>query len=510
MFGARDKFDENTRKIMVFIESENDLTNGGESFFREYESLLKNNLGQNYAIYVLTSAPENSAWVIELKNDLKHPADRNENRGVVKYLDIGVSKMSVDRLIAQVGRDISAFKAKDKQKKVQVFLHFLAHGISLRGKGDGFVGISDKGILTWRELAEGAIEPLARKADETFAVVESCFGGNVIPEVRNDFFYKNNVMLITGAPVWASQLAPSQETGGDTSTAENEYIRRYFRSSVASLALKAGLMGYASEGLVSASGEADRAVAEAGNKVVSDSEGKPIPFFDGEGLKEKYVVRVDELSKYITKKGVEINCDFMLAKRYEDVGAICEKGKVPPLGMDLGIVGAPSDLKVRIPVWLQGSKQEFIDNLNRYSPIPEVYTFNTKMPNASLNPEHGKTTNAVLSVASLSLTQDSGDEEVFNKKAILPTEGLKGIDDQIVECKKSLDKISGDMYDVLKELTKSGSIVVSDEKTKSSSSSDGSKYRKYTPDSSSESSSGSWKNAPAICKVYAAPKQMPF
>src|SRR5262249_36053836 len=152
------------------------------------------------------------------------------------------------------------------------------------------------------------------------------------------------------------------------------------------------------------------------------AEGKPLPFFGGDSLKEKYVVRVNELVPYLQKKGTEINCDFMLHKRYEDIQSICEKGAVPSLGLDLGMVGSADDLKVRLPVWMQGSKEDFIKNLNQFSPIPQVYVFTTRRADGSLNPTPGQKSNAILSVASLSLTESDASGEVFNKKAIMPRE----------------------------------------------------------------------------------------
>jgi hypothetical protein len=461
---ATDKYNQNVEKLMIFIEGEDSLTDGGHSFVTDYGQLFRNNLGSNYQVYILSDAKQESRWFLEFENAVKFKEAASPIGAPIRYAKRSVTKDNLADLV----RNIQAvYKNKAERaeggKKVQMIVHFLAHGISLRGQGDGFVGLKDY-QMPWRELATTLVEPLSAVADELIMVIESCYGGNVIGQLPNNFFNKNNALLIIGAPPWASQFAPTDGSGGSPS-ALPEKLATEFRSSVATMALKAALTGYASEGIGmknsdKVTGESAKATPFNGPQPEDNIkfEGKDVKIFEGTtDLKEKHVVRVNEFIPYIEKKGFQINCNIYAAQRYSTLSDICASSTLTGVEFNFGsgLSQENKNVKGKIPFLMSLSKEAFVKKVNfEIAAVPKVFVYKTENPNASLNPNSGNgNTNGILSMVSMNLFRSEvSTTEGMEKFVGLDEFGLSGIDNQIIDCQSNMEKTTGDLYDVLKAL----------------------------------------------------------
>ena len=444
--------DTNRKKILVFFEPEDRLTDGGASFVQEYTDLMRNNLGLNYEIYLVSSAKQDSKWFYQYQIAVDKGAEASPVQAAVRYVRRGGTEADLNDLVSKITADIKAYKAAapdDEERQVEVIFHFLAHGLATKGAGEGLVGLANQETLSWRKLADQVVQPIAESATELIMVLESCFGGSLLTQLPQGFFVNNNAMIIFGAPAWASQAAPSGDRIDEMLNKVPE-MKKMFTTSVATMAIKLALTGYASEGFVKAgrSESSSSTTAPAPEDPVK-FDNKEVKIFKNTPLKEKHVVRVNEFVKYVQTKGKVINCFTYRAIRSDAMKRLCGSQKVKDFG--LGIYDAESSTSIDLPFISRLSKIEFKKYAESNYTLPPVIIKYPESEDASLNPL-GKLPdgNRILSIVNLQIFSDNQSSDPNYQKFIaLDKQGLNGVEEEMNVCTKALDQINEDMWTVL-------------------------------------------------------------
>lgn len=448
--------DSNRKKLLVFFEAEDRLTDGGASFIQEYTDLMRNNLGTNYEIYLVSSAKQESNWFYKYQLAVDRGAEESPVKAAVRYVRRGGTEADLTDLVAKINADIKSYKAdaaEGEEREVEVLFHFLAHGLATKGGGEGLVGLASEQTLSWRNLADKVVNPIAESADELILVLESCFGGSLLTHLPQGFFLKNNAMLIFGAPAWASQAAPSGERL-DENLNKSE-LAKLFTSSVATMAIKLALTGYASEGYIKDS--ANESLTNKNAPAPEDPvkfDNKEVRIFKNMALKEKHVVRVNEFVKYVQDKGKSLNCQIYRTLRSGGIKRMCSGQKLKDYG--LGIYDTTSSVAVDLSSIARMTKPSFKKFAEKNYTLPPVVIKYPDSEEASLNP-NGKLPNGnkILSIVNLQIFSDSqAADSNYQKFIALDKQGLNGITDEIDSCTKALDQINEDLWTVAQWLYK--------------------------------------------------------
>tara|TARA_B100001094_G_scaffold326529_1_gene382866 strand:+ start:1335 stop:2981 length:1647 start_codon:yes stop_codon:yes gene_type:complete len=427
---VKDEYDSNVEKLFVFIVSEDHMTNQGESFWNDIRLLIKNNIGRNYSLYVMSSS--DPRWLSDLSSgkDGLFPEEK------VLKAQKDLRQDDIEELTSFV--KIRKTQLAGAGQKLQIILHLLAHGSSSAGTGEGGIGLGGTNY-SFRDIAERLLEPLAENSDEMIAIIEPCFGGSTDLNLSNDFYQKNNVMVIYGAPPWASQWVISN----DNSAISNSINGKDYKRSTATIAFKKALMG--------------AAVDPSNNSDVVFRDGETLEIFAGTGvatkLQEKHVVRVKDFKYYMENKGGLINCRYAYEHRAMALGNIC---KARSLGVSINFGAAINDQGAGVKVELikllnrDYNKEQFQAEINRLFPVHPLKVYTPTGENHSLNPEQ---VNGILAFVHDRDQQASSLEGGFRK---YQGENLANISDLKNQCFNDLDVLHGDYLEVLKWVTSHG------------------------------------------------------
>ncbi len=425
---AKDTYDKNTEKLLVFVISEDSLTDQGETFFEDFRLLVENHIGSNYKMMILTSG--SPAWLFRLGNAGSYPANIVLRKDRIGPNDIRGLPQEIDKWRAQVEKEAGG------AKKLQIIFHLLAHGISATGTGEGGVAIGSE-QMSFSEIARDLLTPLAKKSDELIAIMEPCYGGNIRWNVPQNFLTAHNAMLVFGAPPWSPQFAPNSDRPAQQSEGQVKQAR-----SIATLAVKKALMGFASD--------------MTDDKVVQFADEKGLEILQGSSvatrLQERHVVRVDEFKNYVQAEGTRLNCEIVSELRAKSISGVCDFGRVAPnqLTIGPGLDDEHSAAQRKLLGEVPKGKENFVSYMKTRHPIPNLAVYTPLAKNASLNPAAGAS-NAILSVVNIVEFERSREEQVggVGDFANAQRVDLRGTIAARDECLRGLDEMSGDLYDVL-------------------------------------------------------------